>query len=84
MKHVRIYTTSYCGFCARAKELLLSQGVAFEELDVTDDNEMREKLVEMSGGRRTVPQIFFGDEHVGGYADLVRLKSEGRLSQMLE
>ncbi len=84
MKPVKIYTTTYCGYCVRAKDLLTRKGVKYEELDVTGDDEMRSKLVEMSGGQRTVPQIFIGDTHVGGYSDLARLDSEGRLDPMLQ
>lgn len=83
MKPVKIYTTSYCGYCERAKELLKARGVLFEEVDVTADDEARDKLVQMTGGRRTVPQIFIGVDHVGGYSDLARLASEGKLDQML-
>jgi glutaredoxin 3 len=83
MKPVRIYTTTYCGFCARAKELLKSKGVAFEEVDVTGDDESRQRLVELSGGRKTVPQIFIGAVHIGGYADLARLESDGKLDGLL-
>lgn len=84
MKPVKIYTTTYCGYCVRAKDLLTRKGVKYEELDVTGDDDMRTKLVEMSGGQRTVPQIFIGDTHVGGYSDLARLESEGRLDPMLQ
>ena len=84
MKPVKIYTTTYCGYCVRAKDLLTRKGVKYEELDVTSDDEMRSKLVEMSGGQRTVPQIWIGDTHVGGYSDLARLESEGRLEPMLQ
>jgi glutaredoxin 3 len=84
VKPVKIYTTTYCGYCVRAKDLLTRKGVKYEELDVTGNDEMRSKLVEMSGGQRTVPQIFIGDTHVGGYSDLARLESEGRLDPMLQ
>jgi glutaredoxin 3 len=84
VKPVKIYTTTYCGYCVRAKDLLTRKGVKYEELDVTGDDDMRSKLVEMSGGQRTVPQIFIGDTHVGGYSDLARLESEGRLDPMLQ
>ncbi|AKJ02321.1 glutaredoxin 3 [Archangium gephyra] len=84
MKPVKIYTTTYCGYCVRAKDLLTRKGVKYEELDVTGDDDMRSKLVEMSGGQRTVPQIWIGDTHVGGYSDLARLESEGRLDPMLQ
>ena len=83
MKPVKIYTTTYCGYCVRAKDLLTRKGVKYEEVDVTGNDDMRTKLVEMSGGQRTVPQIFIGDTHVGGYSDLARLDSEGRLDPML-
>jgi len=84
MKLVKIYSTVYCGFCARAKELLKGKGVAFEEIDVTGDDGSRERLVELSGGLRTVPQIFIGELHVGGYTDLARLESDGKLDALLE
>ena len=83
MKHVKIYTTTYCGYCVRAKDLLKRKGVDYQELDVTGDDAMRSKLVEMSGGQRTVPQIFIGDTHVGGYSDLALLDSQGKLDPML-
>lgn len=80
---VRIYTTNYCGFCVRAKELLTRKGVDFEEIDVTSDDALRARLVEMSGGQRTVPQIWIGDTHVGGYTDLSRLDRDGQLEPLL-
>ena len=83
MKPVKIYTTNYCGYCVRAKDLLTRKGVKYEEVDVTGNDEMRAKLVEMSGGQRTVPQIFIGETHVGGYSDLARMETEGRLDPML-
>ena len=82
MKPVKIYTTTYCGYCVRAKDLLTRKGVPYEEVDVTGNDDMRTRLVEMSG-QRTVPQIWIGDTHVGGYSDLARLDSEGRLDPML-
>jgi glutaredoxin 3 len=84
VKPVKIYTTNYCGYCVRAKDLLKRKGVAYEEVDVSGDDEMREKLVEMSNGQRTVPQIFIGDTHVGGYSDLSQLDREGKLDPMLQ
>ena len=83
MKPVKIYTTNYCGYCVRAKDLLTRKGVKYEEVDVTGNDEMRAQLVELSGGQRTVPQIFIGETHVGGYTDLARMETEGRLDPML-
>jgi glutaredoxin 3 len=83
MKLVKIYTASYCGYCERAKDFLRRKGVAFDEVDVTGDDEMRAKLVEMTG-RRTVPQIFVGEEAIGGYTDMVALEQQGKLDPMLQ
>lgn len=69
-KNVVIYTASYCPYCDAAKRLLRSKGIAFREIDVTDDAAAREDLVRRTG-RQTVPQIFFDDEPMGGYDDLV-------------
>ncbi len=82
MKPVKIYTASYCGYCSRAKDFLRNKGVAFDEVDVTSDDAMRAKLVEMTG-RRTVPQIFVGEEAIGGYSDMVALEQQGKLDSML-
>jgi len=83
MKPIKIYTTQYCGYCARAKELLREKGLIFEEVDVTHDDPMRQKLVELTGGRLTVPQIFIGSLHVGGYSDLAQWSVEGKLDRLL-
>ncbi len=84
MRPVRLYTTNTCGYCFRAKDLLERRGVPYEEIDVTDDDDMRERLVELSGGRRTVPQIFFGERHIGGYTDLAELAIAGKLDDVLQ
>jgi glutaredoxin 3 len=83
MPAVTIYTTMSCVFCLRAKEYLRSRGVAYEEVDVTGDEAARARLVERANGRRTVPQIFVGEAHVGGYTDLVALDREGRFRPLL-
>ncbi len=83
MKPVKVYTTTYCGYCDRAKSLLRRKGVEYEEIDVTGDDEMRMKLVQMSGGMRTVPQIWVGDTHVGGFDNLSELDRSGKLDTML-
>ena len=83
MAVVTIYTTTACVFCLRAKEFLRSRGVSFREVDVSGDDDARERLIEQSNGRRTVPQIFVGDVHVGGYTDLVALDRDGKLRPLL-
>ena len=77
-KKVTVYTTRSCPYCHAAKRFLESKKISFEEIDVTNDDAMREKLVEMSGGRETVPQIFIGTKSIGGYDDLVRLYQSDR------
>ena len=83
MKPVTIYTTQTCGFCLRAKQLLQERGIPYEEIDVTGDDGARERLVEKADGRRTVPQIFIGDQGIGGYTDLAQLDREGKLRPLL-
>lgn len=82
MKPVRVYTTDTCPYCTAAKRLLRDKGVAFEELDVTDQPEKRAWLVQATG-QRTVPQIFFGDDPVGGFSDLDALVKRGELDARL-
>ena len=74
MKQVVIYTTAYCPYCEAAKRFLRSKKVKFTEVDVTNDEAMREKLVRMTGGRETVPQVFVDGKLIGGYEDLVAFK----------
>lgn len=83
MKPITIYTTDYCGYCTRAKQVLTRAGVPFVEHDVSDDPTRRAWLLEATG-RRTVPQIFFGDEPIGGCTDLEAIVRAGKLDAMLK
>jgi len=83
MAAVTIYTTTSCVFCLRAKEFLRSRGVPYREVDVSGDDEARARLIEQANGQRTVPQIFVGDLHVGGYTDLVALDRAGKFQPLL-
>jgi glutaredoxin 3 len=83
MKPVEIYTSPLCGYCHAAKRLLTQKGVAYTEFDVSRDPALRNAMVARSGGRRTVPQIFVGDTHVGGCDDLYALDGAGRLDPLL-
>jgi glutaredoxin 3 len=83
MKPVKMYTTQVCPFCVRAKALLKQRGVAeIEEVRVDLEPEQREHMVSLTG-RRTVPQIFIGDTHVGGCDDLIALDQAGGLMPLL-
>ncbi len=83
MSKVEIYSSTWCPFCHRAKRLLLSKGVEFEELDVDADPALRHEMTQRSGGRRTVPQIFVDDRHIGDSDELVALERDGRLNRIL-
>jgi glutaredoxin 3 len=83
MKPVEIYTTPTCGYCQAAKRLLTKKGVAFKEIDVSKDHDLRLTMTNRAGGRRTVPQIFIGDSHVGGCDDLYALDEAGKLDPLL-
>jgi glutaredoxin 3 len=83
MSKVIIYSTPYCRYCLMAKRLLAKKGLAFEEIDVSGNWDLRDELVAKSGGRMTVPQIWIGETHVGGYDDLSALEREGKLDTLL-
>lgn len=78
-----IYTTAYCPYCHRAKALLKARGLPFEEIPVDGNPEVRAAMTVRAGGRRTVPQIFFGDRHIGGSDDLSALDARGDLEKVL-
>lgn len=82
MKSITIYTKSWCSYCHAAKELLRRKGWTFTEIDVTTDPAGQQAMTQRSGGRTTVPQIFFDDTHVGGCDDLYALEREGRLDAL--
>jgi glutaredoxin 3 len=79
---VVIYTGALCGYCAMAKRLLQDKGVAYEEIPVDMDVARRAEM-EQRSGRRTVPQIFIGEQHIGGYDDLAALERAGKLDALL-
>lgn len=83
MASIVIYTTINCPFCTRAKELIQSKGASFQEVRVDSNPEKLNEMLEKSSGRRTVPQIFIGETHVGGFDDLKALNDKGELDSML-
>lgn len=82
MATITIYTTDYCGYCRAAKRFFEQKGFAYEEIDLSDDDAGRAALRERTG-RTTVPQIFVGDTHVGGYDDMRALDARGGLEPLV-
>lgn len=80
---MRIYTTQTCAYCVRAKRLLQKKSVPYQEIDVSWDDDARLRLMQATG-RRTVPQIFIGEKHVGGSDDLHALEERGELDGLLQ
>lgn len=83
MTKVVIYSSAYCPYCHRAKALLVHKQVAFEEISVDMEPGRRAEMMELSGGRHTVPQIFINNKHVGGCDDLMALEYQGQLDTLL-
>jgi glutaredoxin 3 len=84
MSKVKIYTTPICPYCVRAKSLLKKKGADVEEIDVFMDRDARVEMEAQANGRRTVPQIFIGQTHVGGCDDLYALERAGELDPLLK
>jgi glutaredoxin 3 len=83
MARVEIYSSMFCGYCARAKALLERKGVAYENIDVLEDTARRDEMVARAGGGTTVPQIFIDGAHIGGSDELVALDRAGKLDALL-
>ena len=84
MPVVEIYTKTFCPYCWRAKLLLESKGIEYQEIAVDFGGEVRQVMIQRASGRTTVPQIFIGEIHVGGCDDLMALEREGKLDQLLK
>jgi glutaredoxin 3 len=82
MARVRVYSTRWCGYCVRAKSLLESRGIEYEDISLDDDPAFRQKLFDLTGGL-TVPQILIDGRPIGGYTELWRLDRDGRLAEQL-
>jgi glutaredoxin 3 len=81
MPRIRMYSTTWCGYCVRAKALLDRRGLEYEEIVMDDDPAFRQKLLDMTG-RWTVPQIFIDGEPIGGYTELWQLERDGQLDEL--
>jgi glutaredoxin 3 len=84
MPAIDIYTRPMCGYCARALSLLTKKGVAFNEIEAGFDPEKRKEMLQRSGGRSTFPQIFIGEQHIGGCDELMALEFAGKLDPLLK
>jgi glutaredoxin 3 len=82
MARVQVYSTRWCGYCVRAKALLQSRGIHYDDISLDDDPAFRQKLFDLTGAW-TVPQIVIDDRPIGGYTELWRLDREGRLAERL-
>ncbi|HWK73266.1 MAG TPA: glutaredoxin 3 [Povalibacter sp.] len=83
MPNIVMYSTAFCGYCQRARNLFERKGVEVREIKVDEDPKERDIMLQRSGGRRTVPQIFIGERHVGGFDDLAALDRSGELDKLL-
>lgn len=83
MATIEIYTKAFCGYCAQAKALLARKGATYEEYDITMGGPRRAEMIERSGGRLTVPQIFIDGAHIGGCDDILALDRSGGLDPLL-
>ena len=83
MAMVEIYTSRFCGYCARAKLLLQDKGVGFKEMDVNSEPGLRQKMTDRANGSTSVPQIFINGEHIGGCDELYALERSGQLDPKL-
>ena len=84
MKNILIYTGPSCNFCDAAKRLLERNNLKFTDIDVSTKDGLRDEMTKKANGRRTIPQIFFNDEHVGGYQELRDLEKSGKLLSSLK
>jgi len=84
MKKVEIYTTNYCPFCVKAKSLLKKKNIKFSEIDVSNNEVLREKMTTMANGARSVPQIFADNVHIGDCDKIYKLDQEKKLDKLFE
>ena len=83
MSNVTIYTSPLCGYCHAAKRMLTDKGISYAEIDVAGDPTKRQEMMSRASGRHTVPQIFIGESHIGGYDDMAALERTGKLDPLL-
>ncbi len=84
MKNITMYSGPLCNFCEAAKRLLLRNNLKFEEIDISTKDDLRDEMIKKANGKRTIPQIFFDNFHVGGYVELRELEKKGELLKLLK
>ncbi len=84
MKNIIMYSGPLCNFCEAAKRLLVRNNLKFREIDISTKDGLREEMIQKSNGKRTIPQIFFDEHHVGGYVELRELEKKGELNNLLK
>ena len=84
MKNITIYTGPLCGFCDAAKKLLTRNNAIYKEINIATVDGAMDEMITKANGKRTVPQIFFDDQHIGGYDDIRALEKENKLQDLLE
>tara|TARA_A100001037_G_scaffold269761_1_gene264150 strand:+ start:179 stop:433 length:255 start_codon:yes stop_codon:yes gene_type:complete len=84
MKNITIYSGPLCNFCDAAKRLLLRNNLKFKEIDISTKVGLREEMIKKANGKRTIPQIFFDNDHIGGYQELRNLEKNGELINSLK
>ena len=84
MKNIIMYTGPMCNFCDAAKRLLSRNNLKYQEIDISSKDGLRDEMVKKASGRRTIPQIFFNEDHIGGYQELRELEKKGELLNLLK
>ena len=84
MKSITMYTGPMCNFCDAAKRLLLRNNLKYQEIDISTKGGLKDEMIKKANGKRTIPQIFFDDHHVGGYVELRALEKENKLKDLLK
>ena len=84
MKKILMYSGPMCNFCEAAKRLLDRNNLKYEVIDISSGDGIRDEMIKKSNGKRTIPQIFFGDQHIGGYVELRELEKSGNLINFLK
>ena len=84
MKNITMYTGPRCNFCDAAKRLFSRNNLKYEEIDISTKDGLREEMIKKANGKRTIPQIFFDDQHIGGYDEVRALEKENKLQELLK